>query len=199
MTSKGIFFAGALAGAAALAVTAQLLPQSEPTRVATRAPADTSTPARQLQQQDMVARDCRTFVRGQENCGGSALAHPSPQVPLDRARNGSEPQADSEWNALVGGMLEWQVAHRTGQMLTAEKKDRLIAELSRLREASQTLQRAPAQPRDSAELRDRLTQTLALVQVDQAFRNELGLGVAEFLQGLDSKAIEDVSSARTEP
>jgi hypothetical protein len=169
MTSKGIFFAGALAGAAALAVTAQLLPQSEPTQVATRAPPDTSTPAHQLQQRGVVARDCRTSVRGHENCGGSALAHPSPQVALDREPNGPEPQADSEWNALVGGMLEWQVAHRTGQMLTAEKKDRLIAELSRLREASQALQRAPAQPRDSEELRDRLTQTLALVQVDQAF------------------------------
>ncbi len=117
MTSRGVFFAGVLAGAAALAVTAQLLPQSEPTRVATRAPADTSTPANKLQQQDMVARDCRTPpVREQENCRGSALAHPSPQVALDRERNGSEPQADSEWNALVGGMLEWQVAHRTGQM-----------------------------------------------------------------------------------
>jgi hypothetical protein len=199
MTSKGIFFAGVLGGAAAFAVTAQLLPQSEPTRAATHATADTATPVRQVQQHDMAARDCRTPVREQENCGSNPPAHPSSQVRPDRERNGSEPQADSEWNALVGGMLEWEVAHRTGQKLTAEKKDRLISTLSRLREASLTLQQAPAEPRDSAELRDRLTQTLALVQADQAFRNELGLGVVEFLHSLDPNAVEDVSPARTEP
>ena len=199
MTSKGIFFAGVLAGAAVCAVTAQLFPQSEPARAATHFKADTWKPPRQLQQRDMVARDCPTPVREQENCGSNALAHPSSRVGPDREHNVSQPETDSGWNALVGGMLEWEVEHRTGRKLTAEKKDRLVSTLSRLREASQALQQAPAEPRDSAELRDRLTQSIALVQADQAFRNELGLGVAEFLQGLDPTTVEDVSPARTEP
>jgi hypothetical protein len=199
MTSKGIFFAGVLAGAAVCAVTAQLFPQSEPARAATHFTADTSSPPRQLQQRDMVARDCRTPVREQENCGSNALAHLSSQVGPDREHNVSQPEADSGWNALVGGMLEWEVEHRSGQKLTAEKKDRLISTLSRLREASLALQQAPAEPCDSAELRDRLTQSIALVQADQAFRNELGLGIAEFLHGLDPTTVEDVSPARAEP
>jgi hypothetical protein len=199
MTSKGIFCAGVLAGAAASTVIAQLVPKSEPTRALTHATADTSIGAHQLQQHDTFARDCRAPVRERESCGSNTLAHPNPLVEGRRERNGSELQADAEWNALVGGMLEWEVAHRTGQKLTSEQKDRLISELSRLREASMALQQAPAAPRDSAELRDRLTQTLALVQVDQAFRNELGLGVTEFLRNLNSNAVEDVSTPRTQP
>lgn len=199
MTSKSIFFAGLLAGATAFAVTAQLFPQSESTGVVTQSTADASTPPHQRQQHDMVARDCRTSMREQRNCGSNVLPRPRPQVGPVRDLNVSQPEADSGWNALVGGILEWEVEHRTGQKLTAEKKDRLISTLSRLREASLALQQAPAEPRDSAELRDRLTQTLALVQADQAFRNELGLGVAEFLQGLDPTAVEDVSPVHTEP
>jgi hypothetical protein len=48
-------------------------------------------------------------------------------------------------------------------------------------------------------LRERLTQTLALVEVDQTFRKELGVGVTEFLQELNSSAIEDVSPAPAKP
>jgi hypothetical protein len=195
VTSKGIFFAGVLAGAAAFAVAAQLLPHLRLIRATT----DTSSPAHQLQPYDFVARDCRAPVREQANCASNARAHPSPQVGSARERNSSEPQAADGWNALVGGMLEWEVEHRTGQKLTAEKRDRLISTLSRLREASLALQQAPGEPRDSADVREQLTQTLALVQADQAFRNELGLGVAEFLHSLDPGAVEDVSPARLEP
>jgi len=96
-------------------------------------------------------------------------------------------------------MLEWEVARHTGEKLTAEKRDHLVSELSRLREASLALQQAPSDPGNPAELRDRLTQTLALVQVDEAFRKELGVGVTEFLRGLDASAVVDVSAAPAEP
>ena len=109
--------------------------------------------------------------------------------------NALEPSTDSEWNVLVGGMLEWEVERRTGQKLSAEQRDRLLAELARLRDASLALQEAPSEPDDPAELRERLTRTLALVQVDETFRRELGVGVADFLKGLDPRAVEDVSSA----
>jgi hypothetical protein len=96
-------------------------------------------------------------------------------------------------------MLESEVARRTDEKLTPEKKQRLISELSRLREASLALQQSPAEPDDPAEVRERLTQTLALVQVDRTFRKELGVGVAEFLQGLEPNAVESVSPAPAQP
>jgi hypothetical protein len=97
----------------------------------------------------------------------------------------------------MGG--EWEVERRTGQKLDGETRQRLVSELARLREASLLLQESPAAPGDPAELREQLARTLALVQVDQTFRNELGVGVAEFLQGLNSGAIEDVPPASTNP
>src|SRR5215475_8949125 len=103
-TSKGIFLAGMLAGAAAFAVTAQLVQRSEPTRPSTQVTADTSTPVGQLQQHDTFARGCPTSGREQENCGSNAPAEASPQAGLARERSGSESQADAEWNAFVGGM-----------------------------------------------------------------------------------------------
>jgi hypothetical protein len=201
MRSTGIFLAGVLAGAGAWSVTTNLFQQSEPTQAAALTTTHTSklSVAHQLRQKDNTARDCRMPMRQEAKCGGNTVVRSRPQGELGSEREVSEPQPGAEWNALVGGMLEWEVARHTGQKLTAEKKDRLISELSRLREASLALQQAPPEPHDPPELRDRLTQTLALVQVDEAFRKELGLGVAEFLRGLNSSAIEDVSPAPAEP
>lgn len=125
---------------------------------------------------------------------------PAPAKPAEslaaeaRSAGALEPGTDAEWDALVGGMLEWEVERRTGQKLPAEQRARLLAQLARLRDASLALQEAPGQPGDPAELRDRLTRTLVLAQVDEAFRRELRVGVAEFLQGLDPLAVEDVSA-----
>jgi hypothetical protein len=96
-------------------------------------------------------------------------------------------------------MLEWQIAHRQGERLSAEKRERFVAELARLREASVALQHLPGEPQTSEDLRDRLTQTLALMQVDRAFRDELGMGVADFVRGLNPHAVEDVSPAPPDP
>jgi hypothetical protein len=202
MRSTGIFLAGVLLGAGAWAVTVNLLQQSGPTQAADHTTVQTSklSVAQQLgQKEDSSARDCRVPERQQAKCGGNTVVHSRPQSGPGSERDLSEPEPGAEWNALVGGMLEWEVARHTGEKLTAEKRDRLISELSRLREASLALQQAPSDPGNPAELRDRLTQTLALVRVDEAFRKELGVGVAEFLRGLDSSAVEDVSPVPAEP
>lgn len=199
MRSAGIFLAGVMAGAGALALIANVLQQSEPTQAVATANASRLSVAYPLAQNDAASvRDCRTPVHQDEKAGGNSAMHSTP--PAEPAmRDVSEPEPGAEWNALVGGMLEWEVERRTGRKLTAEKKARLLSELARLREASLALQEAPANPGDAAELRERLTRTLALVQADQAFRKELGLGVAEFLQGLDSGAVEDVSPVAAQP
>ena len=202
MRSTGIFLAGVLAGAGAWAVTTTLLPQSGPTQAAAHTPARASklSVAQQRGQNEVAsAPDCRMAVRQEAKCGSNTLKRPRPQSGLGHDRDISEPKPGAEWDAFVGGMLEWEVARHTGEKLTAEKRDHLVSELSRLREASLTLQQAPPDPGNPAELRDRLTQTLALVQVDEAFRKELGVGVTEFLRGLDASAVVDVSPAPAEP
>jgi hypothetical protein len=196
MRSTGSFLAGVLAGAAAWALTANVLQQLEPAQTATPTTARISSlrVAHQLGQKDGTAtQDCRTPARQEAKCGGDTVVHPRLPSGPGGGREISEPQPGAEWNALVGGMLEWEVARHTGEKLTAEKKDRLISELSRLRESSLALQQSPSTPDNPADVRDRLTQTLALVQVDEAFRKELGVGVSEFLRGLDASAVEDVS------
>jgi hypothetical protein len=187
MRSTVIFLAGTLTGGAALAVVIYLFQQSN---------AIVDPPAASLAQQ---VKDCRIPVHEEKECSGISVVR---SIHKDGAANelgAVESQPDAEWEALVGGMLESEVARRSDEKLTSEKKQRLISELSRLREASLALQQSPAEPDDPAEVRERLTQTLALVQVDQAFRKELGLGVAEFLQGLEPTAVENVPPAAAQP
>jgi hypothetical protein len=176
LRSPIIFLAGALAGVGALAVTNRLLESSAPP----------------------VVNDVRIFEPFESRPAPPPPAADDPAPDMGSPRPMEPSELSSEWTALVGGMLETEVMRRTDEKLTAAKKQRLLAELARLREASLSLQRAPAEPRDPAELRDRLTQTLALVQADQAFRTELGLGVSEFLRGVDPSAIEEVSPAPVE-
>lgn len=200
--STGIFLAGVLAGVGAGAATTTLLQQSGPTQAAVHTPVWTSNlgvAQRRDQYEATPAPDCRVAVRHEAKCGSNTVAQVQPQIGLGDNRDISELKPGAEWNALVGGMLEWEVARHTGEKLTAEKREHLVSELSRLREASLALQQAAPEPGNPAELRDRLTQTLALVQVDEAFRKEIGVGVTEFLRGLDASAVVDVSPVPAEP
>ena len=139
----------------------------------------------------------RPHLRGASTQGSAVYSgrsrDPLAQTSSARAPETFEPRTNAEWEALVGGMLEWQVERRTGEQLSAAQRDRLVSELARLREASLALQEAPAEPGDPAELRERLARTLTLAQVDEAFRDELGVGVSEFLRDMDPDAVEDVS------
>jgi hypothetical protein len=189
MKTTAIFLAGALAGAGVLALATHFQQRTESTEPA----AASRAAAPQLSPEHSSRPSVDTHTSPDRQAGRSADA---PQVD---SRAETRVDGASDWNALVGGMLEWEVERRTGQKLDAQTRQRLVAELGRLREASLLLQESPAEPGDPAELRERLARTLALVQVDQTFRNELGIGVAEFLQGLNSGAIEDVPPASPSP
>lgn len=189
MRSTGIFLAGALAGAGILSLATHVMQRTEPTEVARANRAESP----QLSLEHPSRSNVETSASPDKQARGSGenlQVHSRSAPEVDEAR---------EWNALVGGMLEWEVERRTGQKLDGETRERLVSELGRLREASLVLQESPAEPGDSAELRERLTQTLALVQVDQTFRRELGVSVSEFLQGLNSDVIEDAPPVSTEP
>src|SRR5438105_4378175 len=129
MRSTGIFLAGVLAGAGAWAVTTTLLPQSGPTQAAAHTPARASklSVAQQRGQNEVAsAPDCRMAVRQEAKCGSNTLMRPRPQSGLGHDRDISEPKPGAEWDAFVGGMLEWEVARHTGEKLTAEKRDHLV-------------------------------------------------------------------------
>jgi hypothetical protein len=184
MRAAPLFLLGMLAGAGAMALVNYLSQRPEtvhsavPSAVrAIRQPQDRAAPlATRTDSAEIVDRE-RSSVADERGA----------------TREMFEPRASSEWNALVEGMLEWQVEHRTGQRLSAAQRDRLVSELARLREASLAQQEAPADPGDPAELRERLARTLTIAQVDAAFREELGIGVGEFVRRMDPDAVEDVS------
>lgn len=115
-------------------------------------------------------------------------------APVHASDATEDPRVAATWEALVGGRLEQEAYLRVGERLSAERKARLLDALARLRDASLDLQQLPAAPDDPAGLRDRLSRTLVLLQTDQIFREELGMGVSEFLQGADPGAVEDVSA-----
>jgi hypothetical protein len=75
----------------------------------------------------------------------------------------------------------------------------LVDTLARLREASLALNQDPLDEADPSFLSEHLMGTLTLLEADRTFRNELGIGVSEFIRGLDRSQIEEVTPAGTKP
>jgi hypothetical protein len=115
----------------------------------------------------------------------SSAMLPLPLAPLPPPRQG-------EWDTLVGGMLQVEAEHRLGRTLSPEQAQRLLETLSRLRDASMELSEEPLDPSSP---HDQLMHTPTLLEVDRTFRDELGIGVSDFLQGLDGDQIEEVAPA----
>lgn len=132
--------------------------------------------------------------------------HPWPEVKSSSAKESLPPlDADlnldevgrEEWNALVSSTLEREVSQRLGRTLSPERLERLTDNLARLRDASLGLRSENPVPGDPASLSDHLARTLMLVESDRIFRSETGIGISDFLQGLNGSQIEEVST--TEP
>jgi hypothetical protein len=120
----------------------------------------------------------------------SALLPP----PLDPTPLG--PARQDEWNALVTGALQSEVQRQLGRTLPPEQEQRLVETLARLRDASSGLSEEPFDPEDPLSLRNRLTRTIILLEADRTFRDELGIGVSDFLRGLDAGQIEEVAPGK---
>ena len=183
----GIFVVGAATGvSAALLATVMLRsPTDAVPLVATEAPAFAAVPQPENRQLQPVA------------------VLPSPPVATDviepRMIDKPLPSGlEEQWEVLVSGALEHEVTHRLGRRLEPAAQQRLLDKLAQLRYASQSLQE-PVDPNDSATLQAQLAHTFAILQVERAFRQELGIGVAEFIQGLDPEAVEDVAPPRKQP
>jgi len=111
----------------------------------------------------------------------------APDLPL------LDPTRQEEWDALVAGTLQSEVHRRLGHALSPEQEQRLVETLARLRAASLELGEETVDPEDPLSLSAHLMRTIVLLEADRSFRNELGIGVSDFLQGLSEDQIEEVS------
>jgi hypothetical protein len=105
------------------------------------------------------------------------------------------PERQQDWKALVTGTVQAEVQKRSGRTLPQEQELRLVDTLARLRDASLTLNQDPLDEADPSFLSEQLMGTRALLEADRTFRNELGIGVPEFIRGLDPSQIEEVTTA----
>jgi hypothetical protein len=103
--------------------------------------------------------------------------------------------SDEEWTALVRGTLHSEIERRLGGALPPEREQRLMQQLERLRDASRSLVEENLAPTDEERTRQDLMRTVVLMQADRVFREELGVGVAEFLRSLHSDQVEEIPPA----
>ena len=208
MTRGWIFAAGTVVGATAVALAFGLL------RPAPIAQDPLQHPAEGSASQEVAAPVETSIIATQVPAVVSASskltdvptpvappkAKPNPQRDVlvsGTVEDALKPDRSAEWDALVSGMLEYEVGRRFGRQLDLIQQRRLLDTLAQVRYASLGLQEEPGDAGSPAALRARLSRTLAILQADRVFREEIGIGVSEFLQGLDTDAVEDVAPART--
>lgn len=135
--------------------------------------------------------DTSAFAEGRKPSSIESFSPP----PADSSPSLIAPERQHEWNALVTGTLQAEVQRRSGRRLPEEQERRLVDTLTRLRDASLALNQDPLDPADASVLSEHLMGTIALLEADRTFRNELGIGVSEFIRGLDRSQIEEVTTA----
>lgn len=131
--------------------------------------------------------------------GVAAPTDPAPLPPPEAEREpaGREPDAaarhDPVWEALVAGHLQTEVQRQLGRSLSSEQEARLMDRLRDVRDAAATLE---ADPGDDplASARRRLSRSIVMLEADRAFREELGVGVGDFLRGMDPGQVEDLTT-----
>jgi hypothetical protein len=109
-----------------------------------------------------------------------------------------QPVSEEEWEALVSGALQSEIERRFGQSLPPERQQRLVDALARVRAAAALMPGEPSDSEDAARPGQHLTRSIILLEADRVFREETGIGVAEFLRSLDAEQVEDVPPATGE-
>jgi hypothetical protein len=135
--------------------------------------------------------DASAFAQGAVRSSIESSSAPTAVPPLSLLA----PERQQEWNALVTGTLQEEVQKRLGRRLSQEQERRLVDTLARLRDVSLTLNQDPPDEADPSFLSEQLMGTLALLEADRTFRKELGIGVSEFIRGLDRGQIEEITTA----
>jgi hypothetical protein len=102
------------------------------------------------------------------------------------------PPEDPVWDALAAGHLEAEVERQLSRELSADQEARLLDRLRDVREAGAKLDADPGGD-PLAGARQRLSRSIVLLEADQAFREELGMGLGAFLRRVDAEQVEDVN------
>jgi hypothetical protein len=105
-----------------------------------------------------------------------------------------QPVPEEQWEALVSGALQSEIERRFGEALPPERRQRLVDALARVRTAAALMQAEEPEAGAGAGPPQHLTRSIILLEVDRIFREETGIGVGEFLRGLDPEQVEDVPS-----
>jgi hypothetical protein len=110
----------------------------------------------------------------------------------------SDPRLDPAWDELVSGALRDRVQRRLGRELTPQQEQRLMEQLDAVRQAGIALdEEDTADP--TARRRQGLTRSIVLLEADRAFRNELGIGLGEFMNELNEEGlVEDLGEPPAE-
>ncbi len=133
-------------------------------------------------------------ARAAENEAVRDAEVPSPSdAPVgDGAPEPPELMDEDVWLSLVSGALRAEFQRRLGQQLAPQQETRMLEILTQVRDASLLYERHALDSEDAGARRDRLTRTVILLELDRAFREEMGIGVADFVRGLDPDSIEEV-------
>lgn len=145
---------------------------------------DTLAAELEKQREASISGPPPTQAGATEEAAGVARAEPTPTPEF-------QPVSDEQWDALVRGALESEVERRLGTTLPPERMERLMESLRELRDASQQLtEDEPGAGVGTS--RAELTRTIVLLQADRVFRDELGIGVGDFLRSLDEGQVEEI-------
>lgn len=77
--------------------------------------------------------------------------------------------------------------------LKPEQRNRLILALAKLQESSVLQNSKQYDASDPEYLRSRIDRSVRILEVNRVFEHELGIGVSQFLNSLDSSAVQDLS------
>jgi len=94
---------------------------------------------------------------------------------------------------LQNGELE-QALYDIRNDLKPEQRNRLMSALAKLQESSVLENSKQYEASDPEHLRARIDRSIRILEVNRVFEHELGIGVSQFLNSLDSSAVQDLSN-----
>jgi hypothetical protein len=132
-------------------------------------------------QRDAIGEELRQLTERFDTLGQrfEALAAVTP------APSGSTRVPDEQWDALVTGGVNTEIARRLTSTMPAAKLQALLASVQAAREKSRVLIATATVAGGNEQAQLEAERSAILQQVDDAFQEQLGIGLNEFMHGTD--------------
>lgn len=132
-------------------------------------------------QRDAIGEELRQLTERFDTLGQrfEALAAVTP------APSGSTRVPDEQWDALVSGGVNTEIARRLPSTMPAAKLQALLASVQAAREKSRVLIATATVAGGNEQAQLEAERSAILQQVDDAFQEQLGIGLNEFMHGTD--------------